>query len=138
MGATKWATSTTTSSSTSSAAPWWVGVWLMQRARGMAALPGDCVDRQRAQAPWREGINCVLVLGAPRRHDRRVNVPISTNAAPVKVMGEASADGLFTLAQTNGMMRARTAGMPGKTAISRKGPLAWTSATVNKQRQQID
>jgi hypothetical protein len=48
-------------------------------------------------------------------------------------MGEASADGLFTLAQTNGMMRARTAGMPGKTAISRKGPLAWTSATVNKQ-----
>ena len=62
-----------------------------------------------------------------------MNVPISTNAAPVKVMGEASADGLFTLAQTNGMMRARTAGMPGKTAISRKGPLAWTSATENKQ-----
>jgi hypothetical protein len=39
-GATKWATSTTTSSSTSSAAPWWVGVWLMQRARGQGRVAG--------------------------------------------------------------------------------------------------
>lgn len=48
-----------------------------------------------------------------------VGVPISTNAEPVKVMDEASADGLFTLAQTNGMMR--------------RGPLAWTSATANRK-----
>ena len=34
-----------------------------------------------------------------------VGVPISTNAEPVKVMNWASPDGLFTLAQTGGMMR---------------------------------
>ena len=34
-----------------------------------------------------------------------VGVPISTNAETVKVMDEASSDGLFTLAQTGGMMR---------------------------------
>jgi hypothetical protein len=34
-----------------------------------------------------------------------VGVPIPTNAEPVKMMDEASSDGLFTLAQTGGMMR---------------------------------
>ena len=34
-----------------------------------------------------------------------VGAPISTNAEPVKVMDEASPDGLFTLAQTQGMNR---------------------------------
>ena len=34
-----------------------------------------------------------------------VGVPISTNAATVKVMDEASTDGLFVLAQTGGMVR---------------------------------
>ena len=34
-----------------------------------------------------------------------VGVPISTNAETVKTMSEASPDGLFTLAQTGGMMR---------------------------------
>ena len=32
-----------------------------------------------------------------------VGVPISTNAEPVKVMDEASTDGSFIIAQTNGM-----------------------------------
>ena len=34
-----------------------------------------------------------------------VGVPISTNAETVKMMSGASSDGLFTLAQTNGMNR---------------------------------
>ena len=34
-----------------------------------------------------------------------IGVPTSTNAEPVKFMNRASPDGLFTLAQTNGMMR---------------------------------
>jgi hypothetical protein len=34
-----------------------------------------------------------------------VGVPISTNAEAVKVVDEASSDGLFTLAQTGGMVR---------------------------------
>jgi hypothetical protein len=34
-----------------------------------------------------------------------VGVPVSTNAEPVKVMDEASTDGSFTIAQTNGMNR---------------------------------
>jgi hypothetical protein len=34
-----------------------------------------------------------------------VGVPISTNAEIVKVMDEASSDGLFTLVQTGGMTR---------------------------------
>jgi hypothetical protein len=34
-----------------------------------------------------------------------VGVPISTNAETVKVMDEASSDGLFTLVQTGGMTR---------------------------------
>ena len=34
-----------------------------------------------------------------------VGVPISTNAETVKMMSGASPDGLFTLAQTGGMMR---------------------------------
>jgi hypothetical protein len=34
-----------------------------------------------------------------------VGVPISTNAATVKMMAEASSDDLFTLAQTGGMVR---------------------------------
>ena len=34
-----------------------------------------------------------------------VGVPISTNAEAVKMMSGASPDGLFTLAQTGGMMR---------------------------------
>ena len=34
-----------------------------------------------------------------------VGVPISTNAEPVKVMDEASTDGSFIIAQTNGMDR---------------------------------
>jgi hypothetical protein len=34
-----------------------------------------------------------------------VGVPISTNAEPVKMMSGASPDGLFTLAQTGGMIR---------------------------------
>ena len=34
-----------------------------------------------------------------------VGVPVSTNAEPVKVMDEASPDGSFTIAQTNGMNR---------------------------------
>ena len=34
-----------------------------------------------------------------------VGMPISTNAEPVKVMDEASTDGSFTIAQTNGMDR---------------------------------
>ena len=34
-----------------------------------------------------------------------VGVPISTNAEPVKMMDEASTDGSFIIAQTNGMDR---------------------------------
>jgi hypothetical protein len=36
---------------------------------------------------------------------RVVGVPISTNAETAKVIDEASSDGLFTLAQTGGMVR---------------------------------
>ena len=34
-----------------------------------------------------------------------VGVPLSTNAETIKMMSGASSDGLFTLAQTNGMNR---------------------------------
>ena len=45
-----------------------------------------------------------------------VGVPVSTNAEPVKVMDEASTDGSFTIAQTNGVNRRQdrreTGGLP--------------------------
>ena len=54
-----------------------------------------------------------------------VGMSISTSAETVKMMHGASPDGFFTLAQTGGT--------PGRTAVSRKGPLVWTSATANRE-----
>ena len=47
-----------------------------------------------------------------------VGMSISTNAETVKVMDEASTDGSFTIAQTNG---AGAAGTPGRTAVRGRG-----------------
>ena len=63
-----------------------------------------------------------------------VGMSISTNAETVKVMDEASTDGSFTIAQTNGQERR---GHPGRTAVTRMGPSARTSATANSRDARI-
>ncbi len=66
-----------------------------------------------------------------------VGMSISTNAETVKVIDEASTDGSFTIAQTNGMERRGSAGTPGRTAVGRMGPSARTSATANSRDARI-
>ena len=65
-----------------------------------------------------------------------VGMSISTNAETVKVMDEASTDGSFTIAQTSGI-GAGSAGTPGRTAVTRMGPSARTSATANRRDARI-
>ena len=58
-----------------------------------------------------------------------VGMSISTNAETVKVMDEASTDGSFTIAQTNGQDRRDTR----QDCRQGKGPSARTSATANSR-----
>ena len=53
-------------------------------------------------------------------------------------MNGASPDGSFTLAQTRGMTRRQDRRDTRRTAVNRKGPLAWISATANRKDASRD
>ena len=63
-----------------------------------------------------------------------VGMSISTNAETVKVMDEASTDGSFTIAQTNGQ---EPPGHPAGLPSGGMGPSARTSATANSRDARI-
>ena len=65
-----------------------------------------------------------------------VGVPISTNAEPVKVMDEASADGLFTLAQTNGMMRRQDRRDARQDCRQQEGAVGMDKRNCKQERRQ--
>ena len=66
-----------------------------------------------------------------------VGMSISTNAETVKVMDEASTDGSFTIAQTNGMERRGERRDTRQNCRGRMGPSARTSATANSRDARI-
>jgi hypothetical protein len=64
-----------------------------------------------------------------------VGVPISTNAEPVKVNG-ASADGLFTLVQTRGMMRRQDRRDARQDCRQQEGAIGMDKRNCKQERRQ--
>ena len=65
-----------------------------------------------------------------------VGVPISTNAEIVKVMNVASPDGLFTLAQTGGMMRRQDRRDSRQDCRQQEGAIGMDKRNCKQQRRQ--
>jgi hypothetical protein len=65
-----------------------------------------------------------------------VGVPISTNAEPVKVMNGASADGLFTLVQTRGMMRRQDRRDARQDCRQQEGAIGMDKRNCKQERRQ--
>ena len=65
-----------------------------------------------------------------------VGVPISTNAEIVKMMNVASPDGLFTLAQTGGMMRRQDRRDSRQDCRQQEGAIGMDKRNCKQQRRQ--
>ena len=65
-----------------------------------------------------------------------VGVPISTNAETVKVMDAASSDGLFTLAQTQGMNRRADRRDTRQDCRQQEGAIGADKRNCKQQRRQ--
>jgi hypothetical protein len=65
-----------------------------------------------------------------------VGVPISTNAETVKMMSGASPDGLFTLAQTGGMMRRQDRRDARQDCRQQEGAIGMDKRNCKQERRQ--
>lgn len=65
-----------------------------------------------------------------------VGVPISTNAEAVKMMSGASPDGLFTLAQTGGMMRRQDRRDARQDCRQQEGAIGMDKRNCKQERRQ--
>jgi hypothetical protein len=65
-----------------------------------------------------------------------VGVPIPTNAQPVKMMNWASADGLFTLAQTRGMERRQDRRDSRQDCRQQEGAVGMDKRNCKQERRQ--
>ena len=65
-----------------------------------------------------------------------VGVPISTIAEPVKMMHGASPDGLFTLAQTGGMMRRQDRRDARQDCRQQEGAIGMDKRNCKQERRQ--
>jgi len=65
-----------------------------------------------------------------------VGMPISTNAETVKVMNMASPDGLFTLAQTGGMVRRQDRRDSRQDCRGQEGAVGMDKRNCKQQRRQ--
>ena len=65
-----------------------------------------------------------------------VGVPISTNAQTVKLMNVASPDGLFTLAQTRGMVRRQDRRDARQDCRQQEGAVGMDKRNCKQERRQ--